>query len=212
MKSLNIAAFLLLSTTSITFAQDITIQRSSSASIYDLGRYATYTWAQEDATPQEQGYEVYGYTQDVDTTNYDEEVIPNQYSYPYTIVIPATDLTLNTAIQKSITKEIEEIGYVNDDMNPHLLASYKVIEHKAKLRTRNASANSEDNFTDLEPGTLIISFTDSNTGQGVWDGVATGLVKGNTFTNDSKLVQDAIHLIFQEFKFKTNSNRLSASK
>jgi hypothetical protein len=225
MKSIKIAALFLCSS-AIAFAQDITVKGTSKLNI-DFTKYKTYSWALTDETVQnEEGYEIYSYAEEVPVTKTGKKTpakkdgsktksTGDRYVYSYSVIIPASNPGTNTTIQKSITEELEGRGYHKNQTAPDLLVSYKVLERKAKLRGYKNDdptvvgatevRQPEDTVTySLEPGTLIISLIDSKTSQGVWDGFASGLIKDNTFTPDPVKIKEAVHLIFDEYKYRAD--------
>jgi len=147
--------------------------------------------------------------------------VPDSYIYSYSVIIPAPDAAVNSTIQNSIAEELEGRGYRRSDGIADLMVSYKVLDRNGKIRgyindTPTVVGGTEvrqpqDTVTYfLKPGTLMISLIDTKNSQVVWDGFASGLVKGDAFVTDPIKVEEAVHLIFDEFKYR--ADKLTTSK
>ena len=53
----------------------------------------------------------------------------------------------------------------------------------------------------LEPGTLMISLIDAKTSEMVWNGFSSGLVNNSAFTSDEADLKQAVHTIFEKFRY-----------
>jgi hypothetical protein len=222
MKALKIVA-LLLCTSAFTYAQQVTVKGNTRLNT-DFRKYKTYSWAETDRTAvSPNGYVIYSYGEAIPENN---GVINNRmstsesnssdeasdtYIYSYSVIIPASDSSVNTTIKKSIAAELEGRGYRKDDANPDLLVTYKVLERNGKLKGYTSDSPDEVNGKEvhqpsdtttfaLQPGTLLVNVIDKKKSQVLWDGFASGLIKDNTFTADPIKLKEAVHLIFTQFK------------
>jgi len=231
MKSIKITA-LLLSCAAFAYAQDVTVKGNSKLNV-DFSKYKTFSWAKTDETGLRNGdYEIYSYAEEISPSeskmdrnkkttsrtgqkNINRPQRPEKYYYSYNVIIPAADASTNTAIQRSITEEMEGRGYHKAEGYGDLIITYKVIDRRSKIRGYNNDApevvsgeqvrQPQDTATYwLEPGSLMINLIDNKTSQVVWDGFATGLSNGDAFITDPVKVKEAIHLIFEQFKYRAD--------
>jgi len=212
MKSMKITT-LLLFVTAFAFAQKITVQGNTALNT-DFKKFKTYGWAQADNTDPGDEYVIYSYAEDPNNpTPTANTGAPNSapYIYAYNIIIPASDANVNTNIQNENAAELEGRGYKRNDANPDLLVSYKVLEGRGRLKgyttdtpevvsgTQVHTPADTTTYT-LQPGTLLINLIDKKNSKVVWDGFASGLVQGDSFTADPTKLKEAVHLIFEKFK------------
>jgi len=229
MKSLKIAA-LLLCCSAFTYAQEVTVKGNSKLNV-DFSKYKSFSWAKTDETGLRNGdYEIYSYAEEVtpaDTKaarknasktskmNKSQRPAREKYYYSYNVIIPAADASTNTAIQRSIAEELEGRGYQKAEGYGDLIVTYKVLDRRSKIKGYNNDypetvsgeqvRQPQDTATYfLEPGSLMISLIDNKTSQVVWDGFASGLNNGDAFITDPVKVKEAIHLIFEEFKYRAD--------
>ncbi len=59
----------------------------------------------------------------------------------------------------------------------------------------------------LQPGTLMISLIDAKTSEVVWDGFSKDLVSNNSFVTDEVKLKQAVHDVFQQFKYSAGKAR-----
>jgi len=215
MKSLKIAALLLCSS-AFAYAQEVTVHGNTKLNT-DFKKYKTYSWAKTDVTvPGESGYVIYSYEPTVSTKKVvvkERKTPSDPYVYSYTVIIPAHDPAVNTAIQNSIAQELEGRGYQNNPTSPDLLVIYRVLDQKGSIKgyvndspeivsgEEVRTANDTTSYT-FEPGTLLINLVDTKNSQVVWEGFASGLIKEGAFIADSAKLKEAVHLVFQEFKYR----------
>lgn len=222
MKSIAIA-FMVMFSAGLAIGQDVTVKGKTKTNT-DFTKYESFGWAKTDQTVAgEPGYYIYSYSEERvapsrtggkdKKAKKDKSMKDMPYVYSYNVIIPAVDPTLNSAIMTSIDNEMEAKGYREDQGQPDLLVSYRVLERKARLKgyindypTMVGSQEvrePQDTVTyTLEPGTLMISLIDRESGQVVWDGFASGLVQNDTFVREEAKVKQAVHLIFEEFKHR----------
>ena len=222
MKLLTIAALLLFSGASL-YAQDVAVQGNSRVNT-DFSKYKTFAWAKTDATAQEEGYDVYTYSEErsspvLGTASAAKSKTRNnkntRYVYSYNVIVPATNATVNSTIQSAITSELEGRGYSKTGGSSDLLISYKVLEKKARVKgyvndyptvvgDREVRQVSDTTSQITDPGTLFINLIDNKTQEVVWQGYASGLYKENSFVNDQAEVKEAVNLIFEKFKYRAD--------
>jgi hypothetical protein len=140
------------------------------------------------------------------------------YIYSYSVIIPAKDPTANGVIQDAISNELEGRGYREASDAGDLIVVYQVLEQRASLHGYNnddptmASGQeirqpSDTTTFALEPGTLIVSLIDKETSQVVWTGFSSGMSNNNTFVTDEGELKEAIHNVFDEFKYTADKAR-----
>lgn len=228
MKALKIAAMLLL-TAGFVQAQDVVVKGNTKVNT-DFSKYKTFGWAQMDETAQpERGYYIYTYTEQQavpvskttktaksgsKTTTTTTTTVTAPYVYSYNVIIPSTNVMVNTAVKTSVTEELEARGYRQDAAKPDLIVAYRVLERQAKMKGyvndvptmvtggKEVRTPSDTTTHVLLPGTLIISLIDTRTSEVVWDGFASGLVRDNAFITEETKIKEAVHLIMNEFKYR----------
>jgi hypothetical protein len=140
------------------------------------------------------------------------------YVYSYSVIIPAKDASANGVIQDAISGELEGRGYREASDNGDLLIAYQVLDQRASLHGYNndepavASGQEVRQPSDtttfaLEPGTLIINLVDTKTSEVVWTGFSSGMNNNNTFITGEGELKEAIHNIFEEFKYTADKAR-----
>lgn len=229
MKALKIAAMLLL-TAGFVQAQDVVVKGNTKVNT-DFSKYKTFSWAQMDETSQpESGYYIYTYTEQKalppatkttrttktpnKTTTTTTTTVTAPYVYSYNVIIPSTNLMVNTAVKGAVSEELVARGYRENTASPDLIVAYRVLERQAKMKGyvndvptmvtggKEVRTPSDTTTHVLLPGTLIISLIDSKTSEVVWDGFASGLVRDNAFITEETKIKEAVHLIMNEFKYR----------
>lgn len=227
MKALKIAALLLL-TAGFVQAQDVMVKGNTKVNV-DFSRFKTFAWAQLDETVQpDAGYYIHTYTEEravprttvtktkkgaATETTTTTTTVTSPYVYSYNVIIPATDVMVNTTIKSSLKEELEARGYRQNDVRPDLLVTYRVLERQAKMKGyvndiptmvtgKEVRTPSDTTTHTLQPGTLLISLIDTKTSEVIWDGFASGLVRENAFITEEAKIKEAVHLIMEEFKYR----------
>lgn len=196
----------------------------------DFSKYKTFTWAQPAATEAgPEGYDIYYYEfEDPDNepntktkTATDGNVSlkqPPTAVYSYGLIIPAQDVTANNVIQDAISNELEGRGYRESPDGGDLIISYQVLDKKASLHGYTnddpAIAQGEQvrqpsdtaTFT-LEPGALIVNLIDAGSSEVVWTGFSTNMMDNNAFITDEGELKEAVHTIFDQFKYTADKAR-----
>jgi hypothetical protein len=193
----------------------------------DFTKFHSFTWAKSDPTVAgPQGYDIYYF--EADSVQNGQQPARNKsakvnemepYAYSYTVIIPARDEAANGVIMDAISNELEGRGYQEDETSGDLIVAYQVLDKKAKLHGYNNDdpttlSSGEQVRTDedqavflLEPGTLLITLMDAKTSQVVWDGFSKDLVYNNAFTTDEVKLKEAVHSVFQQFKYSADKAR-----
>lgn len=227
MKALKIAALLLFAAGFVQ-AQDVLVKGNTKVNI-DFSKYKTFAWAQLDETVQpESGYYIYTYTEEravprktttktkkgaTTQTTTTTTTVASPYVYSYNVIIPASNVMVNTTIKSSLKEELEARGYRQNDVRPDLLVTYRVLERQARMKGyvndvptmvtgQEVRTPSDTTTHTLQPGTLVISLIDTKTSEVVWDGFASGLVRDNAFITEETRIKEAVHLIMEEFKYR----------
>ena len=221
---------MLLLTAGFVQAQDVVVKGNTKVNT-DFSKYKTFAWAQMDETAQpESGYYIYTYTEQKalppatkttrttktasKTTTTTTTTVTAPYVYSYNVIIPSTNLMVNTAVKGAVSEELVARGYRENQVRPDLIVAYRVLERQAKMKGyvndvptmvtggKEVRTPSDTTTHVLLPGTLIISLIDSKTSEVVWDGFASGLVRDNAFITEETKIKEAVHLIMNEFKYR----------
>jgi hypothetical protein len=193
----------------------------------DFTKFHSFTWAKSDPTAVGvEGYDIYYY--EADPSYKKQKPAKNKsakantmepYVYSYTVIIPAQDEAANGVIMDAISNELEGRGYQEDATSGDLIVAYQVLDKKAKLHgysnddpttlTGGEQVRTEDDQTVflLEPGTLMITLLDAKTSQVVWDGFSKDLVSNDAFVTDEVKLKEAVHNVFQQFKYSADKAR-----
>jgi hypothetical protein len=198
----------------------------------DFGKYHSFTWAQTDSTAVgPDGYDIYYFQAD---SGYNQQKPANNksareksarvnamepYNYSYALIIPSRDQNANDAIMDAISNELEGRGYREDENSGDMIVTYQVLDKKAKLHgytnddpTVLSSGEQVRTAEDttvfvLQPGTLLITLIDANSSQVVWDGFSKDLVSNDAFITDEVKLKQAVHDVFQQFKYSADKAR-----
>lgn len=147
-------------------------------------------------------YKTFGWTSQVD-----EELDPGFYFL--------NDLALKSDIRETVKGELEGLGYKMEENNPDLLINFRVFEEPVTLKgftdpgygpgywgSDEPIREYEDTTSyDVQAGTLLVSILDSEKGEIVWQGFASGLIDQNasSFNRDHQMVAEAVELLFEEY-------------
>ncbi|HMJ70446.1 MAG TPA: DUF4136 domain-containing protein [Cyclobacteriaceae bacterium] len=140
------------------------------------------------------------------------------YIYSYSVIIPAKDPTANGVIQDAISNELEGRGYREASDAGDLIVAYQVLEQRASLHGfsnddpaiasgQEIRQPSDTTTFALEPGTLIVNLIDKETSEVVWTGFSSNMADNNAFVTDEGELKEAIHNIFEEFKYTADKAR-----
>lgn len=175
--------------------------------------YYIYTYTEQKALPP--ATKTTRTTKSVNkTTTTTTTTVTAPYVYSYNVIIPSTNLMVNTAVKGAVSEELVARGYRENQVRPDLIVAYRVLERQAKMKGyvndvptmvtggKEVRTPSDTTTHVLLPGTLIISLIDSKTSEVVWDGFASGLVRDNAFITEETKIKEAVHLIMNEFKYR----------
>lgn len=119
------------------------------------------------------------------------------------------DLVLKAQLRDAIKSEMLGLGYEINADNPDLVINFRVFDKAVKIHHNEGYGDywgttamrdiSEETTYDLEPGTLIVSLADRESGAIVWHGFASGLIDNNQFIKDEGKIKEAVNLIFGEY-------------
>lgn len=230
MKTLSILFLALIAVTSAWAQQAIGNSRVNT----DFGKYHSFTWAQQDSTQVgPNGYDIYYFETDPMYKDQNRKPADNKsardraakvnpmepYNYSYALIIPSSDESANDAIKDAISNELEGRGYREDESSGDLVVAYQVLDKKAQLHgyknddpttlTSGEQVRTPEDTTvfALEPGTLLISLIDAKTSRVVWDGFSKDLVSNDAFITDEVKLKEAVHNVFQQFKYQADKAR-----
>jgi len=222
MKTLSIICLALFTSASVWAQQAVGNSRLNT----DFSKYKSFTWAKSDLTiVGPEGYDIYYYElepahkQQKKAKNKSAKATTEPYFYSYSVIIPAKDEMANAVIQDAISNELEGRGYRENASSGDLIVAYHVLDRKAQLHGYNnddptvvssgqqvRQASDTATFV-LEPGTLMITLIDAKTSQTVWDGFTQGMYNEDAFVTDEVKLKEAIHDIFQQFKYTADKAR-----
>lgn len=145
------------------------------------------------------------------STQVDEELDPGFYFL--------NDLALKASIREAVKGELEGLGYEREESDPDLVVSFRVFEGPVTLRgftdegygagywggTDLQVREWEDTTSyEVEAGTILLSMLDTELGQVVWQGFASGLLEQDAFNRDEQMVAEAVELLFEEYSYRAD--------
>ncbi len=221
MKTLSIMCLALIATVSAWAQQQPAVGNSKVNT--DFSKYKTFTWAKSDVTAVgPNGYDIYyyefepAYKTQKKANNKSAKETNEPYVYSYSVIIPAADENANGVIQDAISNELEGRGYREEGSTGDLIVAYQVLDRKATLHGYNnddpttvsggqqVRQPSDTATFALQPGTLIVSLIDAKSSQVVWTGFAPNMNNNDTFITDEVKLKEAVHNIFNEFKYSAD--------
>jgi hypothetical protein len=128
------------------------------------------------------------------------------------------DAQLKSDLTKAIAEELQNLGYLKNQINPSLLVRFYVFDSPLRLygfdrfnsSQKNLLGNSdtaEKSNYNVDPGTLLISFVHPVTNKIMWEGFASGLIDSHAIKKNPLMVNEAVRLVLQEFAYQAgNSN------
>lgn len=132
-------------------------------------------------------------------------------------VVMFNNESTRSKIKEAIQYELSAKGYEMKENNADFLVNFIVLEQPATLNTFNGyrliyngldTVRTEENLeqTQVQPGTLLISFIDAKTSRLAWQGYASGVLKSDMVKDEGK-VRSAISSIFNEYRFKAGNTK-----
>lgn len=115
-------------------------------------------------------------------------------------------------IKEAISYELNARGYEQATGNPDFLVTFQVLDQPTELIVYNGYRTLHGGFDtvrtkenvgseQVQAGTVMINFVDFKTGQNVWQGFASGILKPDMI-NDQAKVRSAINSIFSEYQYQ----------
>lgn len=159
-------------------------------------------------------YKTFAWAKQVKTSN----------SLAYTI----NDAILKSRIQDAVRHEMAARDFAMNEYKPDLLLNYRVFEEPVEITRYEGFFRDKEYWNDgevrtgilgllphrnttnpgnpgteyfFESGTLLVQMVDTQSGEVVWQGYASGLMDGNVFDRNRDHVSKAINLIFEEFDY-----------
>jgi hypothetical protein len=126
------------------------------------------------------------------------------------------DLILKAEIRDAVKHEMDSRGYTHTASQPDLIVNFRVFDKPAEIQSvdqlgSNYWAAEEINgyanpqTVRLKEGSLMIHLVDRKTGKLVWQGYASGLMDGNVFTKEGNKIDEAVSMVFDQFKFRADN-------
>jgi hypothetical protein len=161
-----------------------------------------------DLTADFKSIDSYNWTADIDNIPRDAIFVgPNG-------VLVFNNESARKMIKDAIRYELDSRGYKAEVDDPDMTISFSVLEQPASLRTTDGyvtlttgeNVRTENNvtYTDVQPGTLLINFTESKTGKMIWQGFASGILQPDQMNDEAK-VRQAVSTVFNQFKYNNRS-------
>jgi hypothetical protein len=112
-------------------------------------------------------------------------------------------------IKEAIETQLAAKGFTEDKDNPDMLVNYSVLEEAGQLRTFRRGGQTfvgegptgrNVQMVNVEPGTILVNFTDAESGLQVWQGFASGALQEDD-VKDKQTLQAKVGAIFDQFDF-----------
>lgn len=169
---------------SLMYAQDVTVKTDTDPDS-NLDKYKTFYWASQVDNKLDSGF--------------------------YFL----HDLVLKEDIREAVQHEMEGRGYKVDAANPDLIINFRVFDEPTALKGyesygtsywKGQTVTDRENLLTYEvaSGTLLISLLEKKSGHIVWQGFASGLLKGEDFEKDETKIKQAVNLIFEEYDHRAD--------
>lgn len=189
MKRLFLVLGILVTTVAVTYAQNVGTDRELNTSIKS---YQTYAWSNDiDQIPKDAVF-----------------VGPNG-------VLIFNNASTRSKIKSAVEYELSALGYKQAQTNPDFLVNFIVLEQPAEIVTYDGyrllyngldTVRTQENVnqTQVQAGTVMVSFVDRETGKMVWRGYASGALNTEMINDESK-VRGAISSIFRDYQFRSGA-------
>ncbi|WP_297338170.1 DUF4136 domain-containing protein [Algoriphagus sp.] len=183
-KILNSTLLLTLLSTSLTLGQKTYTEKKENVT---LDNYKTYDWV---------------YTKE---SIPDDKVLING-----DMVLVYNNSTTNKHVKDAIDMQMKAKGFSHDENNPDMLVNFHILEYPTELRTYRLN-NGQDylgfgprsmttKMVPVKAGTVIVNFTNAESGVHVWQGFASGAFEVEELKDISKLEAKVIS-IFNDWNF-----------
>jgi hypothetical protein len=126
------------------------------------------------------------------------------------------DLILKAEIRDAVKHEMDSRGYTHTASQPDLIVNFRVFDKPAEIQSVDQlgsnywAAGEINGYTNpqtvrLKEGSLMMHLVDRKTGKLVWQGYASGLMDGNVFTKEGNKIDEAVSMVFDQFKFRADN-------
>lgn len=145
------------------------------------------------------------------------------------------DALLKENIKDAVTYELEARGYEHTNSNPDLLVNFRVLEEETEFTGYTGVYRDENYWTStemrkdmiglvpeaevrsaenqrtylLDEGTLMVHLVDTNSGELIWQGYASGVMDGEIIDGEEDKVKEAVSLIFQTYDWRADDYDVS---
>lgn len=119
------------------------------------------------------------------------------------------DLVMKSMIRDAVKDELMGLGYEERDEAADLVVNFRVFDEAVTLKGFEGYGTgywneqyrqiSDTASYEVEPGTLLVSMADRQSGQVVWQGFASGLLENSAFVKDEAKIHEAVNLIFEDY-------------
>jgi len=120
------------------------------------------------------------------------------------------DLLMKVQIREAVKSELMGLGYKMQPDAPDLIVNFRVFDEPVTLKGFEGYGTaywggeeyrqiSDTTSYNVEAGTLLVSMAERESGQVVWQGFASGLIKDELFIKDEGKIREAVNLIFEEY-------------
>jgi hypothetical protein len=184
MKKLSLIFAFLLCISSLSFAQNITVEASQKQDA-NFDKYRTFYWSSQVDSKLDPG--LY-FLNDVALKGLIRQSVDNELQgLGYNKTSQNPDLIINFRVFDK----------------PTTLRSYS--DYGAGY-WGTTSVNEPRNVTthQVQAGTLVINMVDRKTGEVVWTGFASGLMDGNLFNKNEDKIKEAVNLIFDQYDYRAD--------
>ena len=182
-----IALFTFLSFATLLYAQDYVVNADERPEV-DMSKFKTYGWA----------------SHIIDET---------------TASFSINNLVLKNQIKTTVEDEMKGLGY-EKSTSPDLMLGFVVFDKATEFKGYG-NIKDDDYYYDywygfgneklgkaktynFEPGSIVIHMVDTNTGDVVWQGYASGIMDNNVFDFKADNIAEAVQLIFEEFDYRAD--------
>ncbi|SDD68554.1 protein of unknown function [Algoriphagus faecimaris] len=127
------------------------------------------------------------------------------------MVLLYNNSTTNKHVKDAINVQMKAKGFSHDEKDPDMLVNFHILEYPTELRTYRLT-NGQDylgfgprsmttKMVPVDAGTVIVNFTDAESGAHVWQGFASGAFDAEELKDISKLEAKVIS-IFNDWNFE----------
>lgn len=124
------------------------------------------------------------------------------------------DISLKNGIKEEIRGEMKAKGYSFDPLDPDLLVNFRVFEEPVDMQgyqqqefdywAEDVIDPDNQKTYNLDAGSLVVDFVDTETGRVVWTGYASGIIDGDSFDKSEKAIAAAVDELFDNYDYRAN--------